>query len=458
LPSKVLDVTAAPLPLDVATELVGEWFEPGKEDQRASGRLLFDPDHGLNLETVSDLPLFPRDTIPIMLGVTVDGRLVTLRDVMLQTSTYNSLGGTLAKAHVRMAFVGMHASNLSELRLWNVQARLSHLNDWCFTSGIDFGHAFFPTAGQIAFRPPSSIVLARNRGALISVSFEFQGSRRPETGERLDPYAFNLEQRAWLSITPRRGRWPYDQYDELLTRIRWFFGFAAGAQDELLELRGEATQSWRAPEGRVRRARETVWILFTPPSLFHSERRRASDMLVCRPDLRAEEQARPLTRWLRLCDQLEMEPVLGPYFAALPTQKMYSDLRFLVFAQAAEAYDARRRPGTRTKQISFKTRVETLVASMPGDLRALVPATFAEEVKNTRNFGTHRDAKNRKRAATGARLWALSELLKFVFDLAMLRELGFTQTQIVELVNRNDRVRGLIRMATDYLAQTKPGR
>lgn len=152
-----------------------------------------------------------------------------------------------------------------------------------------------------------------------------------------------------------------------------------------------------------------------------------------------------------------MEPVFGPYFAALPAQRMYSDLRFLVFAQAAEAYDARRHPQKSTK-ISFKTRIETLVGAMPRDLRRLIPPTFADEVKNTRNFGTHRDARNRKRAATGARLFALTELLKFVFDVAILRELGFSQREIVRLVDRNRRVNGLLHVALDYMAKTRPGR
>jgi hypothetical protein len=56
----------------------------------------------------------------------------------------------------------------------------------------------------------------------------------------------------------------------------------------------------------------------------------------------------------------------------------------------------------------------------------MIPAGFATEVKDTRNFETHRDARNRKRAATGARLYALSELLKFVFDVAFSASSGST--------------------------------
>lgn len=288
--------------------------------------------------------------------------------------------------------------------------------------------------------------------------FDFDGTRDPEPKECRDPYAFNLDQRAWLRITPRRGRWSYDQHSKVLTRARWFFGFAAGAQDQLLELRAEASQRWRLGDGPVRETRETVWILFDPPTLLDAERRATAEMLVCLPDLQAGEEARPLTRWLQLCDRLEMDPVFGPYFAALATRKMYSDLRFLVFAQAAEAYDARRRPGTKKDPIVFKTRIETLVARMPRELRRMIPSGFAEEVRDTRNFGTHRDARNRKRAATGVRLLALSELVKFVFDIATLRELGFSQSEIVQFFNRNNRLTSFVNLMLRYMAETKAGR
>jgi hypothetical protein len=448
----------APLPLNVATEFVGEWFTPDRPDEPAPGRLQFDPVEGLSLETVSAVPVMGGGEIPLMLGRTVEGRLVTLRDLGQRSQRFNSRGGTLTRFRASAAFVGMHAWTPADLRLWHVDARLSHLNDWCYRTGIDFADAIFPRGGSIAFQPPDPFVVGRARGALLSVRFDFEGERDPDPREREDPYAFNLEQRAWLRITPRRGRWTFDSYMELVTRSRWFFGFAASAQDQLLELRGEASLRWRVANGPVRNTREPVWILFAPQALLEAEPRRASDMLFCRADLAAGSEARPLTRWLQLCDRLEMDPVFGPYFAALPARKMYTDLRFLVFAQAAEAYDARRHPSPKGSTIRFKTRIETLVARMPSELRRMVPAGFAEEVRDTRNFGTHRDARNRQRAATGARLLALSELVKFVFDVAILRELGFSQGETVRLFNRNDRLTGFINLMLGYMAETKPGR
>jgi hypothetical protein len=289
----------------------------------------------------------------------------------------------------------------------------------------------------------------------VSLWFEFEGEQSPEKG---DPFEIRLEQRAWLVMAPSRGRLAYDDFDQLLTRIRWFFGFVAGAQDQLLELRGEATVQEHVGGGRMRAMRRPVWVLFAPPALQAAEPRSASEMLFTRVDVPGTQVARPLTRWLTLCRRLSLDPVLGPYFAALARASMHADIRFFVFAGAAEAYHARRKPPPKRKKIYFETRMAALVNQMPRKLRALVPDGFAEEVKHTRNFGAHRDEKSRSKAATGTRLYAIMELLKLVFDVAILRELGFTQTEIATLIDRNPRITGTLRVALDYLASTKPGR
>jgi hypothetical protein len=108
--------------------------------------------------------------------------------------------------------------------------------------------------------------------------------------------------------------------------------------------------------------------------------------------------------------------------------------------------------------VHLRTRIELLVKAMPRALRASMPATFADEVTVTRNFGTHRDERSRARAATGMRLFALAELLKLTFDVAILRELGFSQSRIAALIDRNSHVDGMRRRALEMLDETTPGR
>jgi hypothetical protein len=355
-------------------------------------------------------------------------------------------------ASAETAFIGMHAEREADLRFHSIAARLSHLNEWCLAAGIDLSQAVFPRAGRIDFRPPDPIVLARTQRATIAVTFDFHGERDREIG---DPFRLELAQRAWLSVAPRR-RWHYDDFDQLLMQARWFFSFAAGAQDQLLELRAEATVIERhgGPRGiRLVRFRAPIWIVFSPPRLHTPERRTVEDMLFSLRDLPKTDLLRPLTRWLGLCRKLGMDAVFGPYFAALAQGAMYSDMRFLTFAQIVEAYHARRRP-----PVTFQARIHELVESMPRQLRRQIPSSFAEEVKHTRNYETHRDETSRRKAATGSRLYALTELVKLTFEAAILRELGFSQREIAQLVDRNRRVGGWFRRALEILGETTPGR
>src|SRR3954447_3186065 len=105
-----------PITLTSPTEPVGRGFAPEAEEHAASGRLIFNPGEGLTLETISDLPLVSsRATLPIVLGITVDGRLVTLRlrNVFSITSNYHSPGGWSERSNVSTAFVGIHADSPS---------------------------------------------------------------------------------------------------------------------------------------------------------------------------------------------------------------------------------------------------------------------------------------------------------------------------------------------------------
>jgi hypothetical protein len=52
----------------------------------------------------------------------------------------------------------------------------------------------------------------------------------------------------------------------------------------------------------------------------------------------------------------------------------------------------------------------------------------------------------------------VAELVKLTFDAAILRELGFSQTKIAELVDRNRRVDEMRRRMLEILAETTPGR
>ncbi|MGH3025037.1 MAG: hypothetical protein ACRDLR_01135 [Gaiellaceae bacterium] len=230
---------APSLPLNQAADLLGEWWLPKDEDHRATGRLIFDPDpaEGLTLDVVSAMPLFRRGSeIPIVLGLTVDGHKVTLRDVFQRHSRWHSAGGTHTVASPSAAFVGIHIPTVEELRFDSIEARLSNLTEWAHQSGIDAPRKL-QHGGQVDVQVPPMLTLAQAGGAQVAVRYEFISERIPDE-PTANPYELKICQQAWLVLVRRRGRQHYDSFDELLTHVRWFLGFAASAQDELIEIRG----------------------------------------------------------------------------------------------------------------------------------------------------------------------------------------------------------------------------
>lgn len=118
-------------PLDQPAELVGEWWLPSDPANIASGRLVYEPGERIRFESVAGQMWFPLGgTIPIILGFTVDGLFVTLRNVNVMNQIMNMPGGVSTTASVWLVFVGMHAKTETELRLHQLEARLSQLPEW----------------------------------------------------------------------------------------------------------------------------------------------------------------------------------------------------------------------------------------------------------------------------------------------------------------------------------------
>ncbi len=126
-----------PLPLDQPAELVGEWWLPGAPNEIASGRLIYQPYEPLRLEAVSAGRLLgTSDSIPWLHGLMVDGRFVTLRNLVIVDWSLSMPGGVLAQAHVGEAFVGMYAASEAELRLHSLEARIANLTAWLDPPGF----------------------------------------------------------------------------------------------------------------------------------------------------------------------------------------------------------------------------------------------------------------------------------------------------------------------------------
>jgi hypothetical protein len=225
----------------------------------------------------------------------------------------------------------------------------------------------------------------------------------------------------------------------MLGTFRAFVSLAAGIDSPLLEVAGDTTVTQTTVSGRRRhRGRETVWVLFRQREMALDRETRAEEMLFREPDARFRNRT-PFGRWFRRASL--MEPIYDLYAAALTTRPMFLEDRFLAFVRALEAYDFRRSGGER----KLLRVVRDAVDGLPAKLRGEVPAGFPELVRDTRHYLTHLNPKYQHVAAEGERLFALTEAVRLLFELSMLRELGFGKQQVWALVEGNQRLVGVVR-------------
>ena len=80
---------------------------------------------------------------------------------------------------------------------------------------------------------------------------------------------------------------------------------------------------------------------------------------------------------------------------------------------------------------------------------------FATIVKHTRNYFTHWDNKQQKKAATNSELYFVSTTLMYLIAASLLTELGFTSEKVAQLFVRNHRINNF-RLNSDNPISPKP--
>jgi hypothetical protein len=426
-----------PVPLDEPSEFVGEWWRPEAPDNIASGRLRYHPENGLSLELISAGAFVHfEDDCPWILGYSVEGRPITLRNSFVSNWKQHIPGGVEVELHANQAFIGMHATSEQELRFHHLRARMTNLVGWLGVTGIQTPVAG-RGAGSLKYRRPQPILLSRARGARISAEFDFTGVASPA----VNPLRFEIEQEAWIRVTRARGR-AFDDLLEPLGRFRGFLTFATSANATLLETRGETSVRVPASFGRPATVSlEPVWILFTRSNP-RVETVGAPFMTFRFSDVRRANLS-PIARWFRRAPLLE--PVYNLYLSALPTQPLQAEYRFLAFAQSLETLHTRKHPRSTA---AFIRKIEDHVDGLPTRLRAHVPNHFCELTRDTRNYFTHWNPRLERKAAHGLRLHHLTNCTRILLEVTLLLELGFSKTQCVRLVEHNNR---LVRAFSSFL-------
>ena len=174
-----------------------------------------------------------------------------------------------------------------------------------------------------------------------------------------------------------------------------------------------------------------------------------------------------INNWLNAYDVIR--PSLGLYFSAVTGTHKYLDGKFLALAQALETYHRRTSDEKLMDEDVFRTLVARLLCQCTKDKRkwlrgrlihgneinlgkrikkiiepfkshignGKVRSKLIRNIVNTRNYLTHYSEDLESVAAKGINLWELCQKMEAIFQLHLLGQLGFSNTEISSIVENN---------------------
>jgi hypothetical protein len=348
-----------------------------------------------------------------------------------------------------VALIGKQFADGEDIGFDEISIRASDLNAWTRVSGfhVQIGmeehekdYLVFSNV-DIGFDAPDDVEIALARGERAFIRFD-----APSRGIRAGTDHVELRQEAALHLrfSKRAG---LGQVFDRVAQIRNFLSLAVGRPVAILGVTGYQDDFVRETAGTPRPI-ELLWELPynpDPPSRARDPR----EMLFTLPEA-TPEIATVMKSWF--AKQVRLEPVFNLFFGVRHHPSVSLEVRFLLYAQAIETYDYRRRrkPGTRrlARRVGdvlneCRTVAKRIVGSESGD-----QANFIEAFKTARNYYTHYNPKLEQRAARDAALFLLYIQLQTIIEMSLLRELGFGCRSIDAILERAHRYEQIERVKT----------
>ena len=358
-------------------ERMGEWWLPGETaEKRVPGKLSFDPEGGVRLETLKpfrkerELELGAGFRPDIVHGFTDYAMPVTLYRVTRVGQVRppdSDLGSTF---YARYAVLGHHFHEVDDVRLASLQVGFTDLEEWAehhpFVGAMP--HPSEPRTGLRKMEPVQ--VEVGSLGAWLTVK-----SHIPSWGQ-VPMKTLRWEHRIVFEIEPEEPK-----------PLGWYRDVLRGLQDLLTLLMGRPTQpsalEAQVHKGQNRHSEVFFDVGIRPPkdSVAATGLSPRAEVLVPRPKIRLEF-ADVLDNWFSMRELLA--PVHGLFFGTLFSPGASPEFQFLSLAQALESYHRRTKSESlHESKEDYREHYEEIMRALPDSL----PESLRQSLENTLEYG-----------------------------------------------------------------------
>lgn len=459
-----------------SVDIRGIWWLPANPDLQIPGRLQFTDEDWPLLELDGCFTgieeIFSDSERPIILGIGVDGTRVTLVRCHLVGEQLNLPGLRTSRYSSTLLIVGGHFSSEDAICFPKYRAAFDRLPEWSRLSGFrrdlksdDQKHMEEFTASY-RFPPRGTVEV---QGSKIGFHTEFNAS-----GDWLT--RGEMRQTLYLEIEPPAPMMYGEMFEGPLYLLQNFLSLGVGLPVYPERVVGVAQDIAGGGEAPGKPSKSVEMLYFIGKRKVTKRQLMPQEMLFSYGAIRDEFET-CLTRWFERSELLR--PILDLYFGTIYSPSMYLQHEFLSLAQAVESYHRRTVPGTyldsavfervlfclkcaisnprlhipaparsaldgRFKymnEYSLRRRLKDLLQDVQDLVAPAIPSvpSLVDSVVVTRNYLTHYDPDSEERSASGLQLKLLSESLRLLLEVLMLKEVGLDRDVIRSLVESNQR-------------------
>jgi len=447
----------------------GTWWLPGTRKRFRHGVLQQLPTGDLELTLRTAWHRDVMDAVDraerlTLLGKDDAGRPISLSAGFLKEHNLFTPESSPATFHFGRVFLGAHFSDEDGAALTELSARIPALDHWLGISGLTIDVAESRRDLSIHFSQPDDLEFELGPGLKLVFGFDWQGPslRRPQ----LEAYLMQ-EVRIIVRAIPARN---FRDLETIFNRLLDLLSLLVGEPLGYESFWGEATCAGRRSPAEDGPAR--VEIIFAPiaPELV-GKIVEGHRMLLRFRDVEKNRQ-NLFQLWLEKYKLYHS--AFESYFAVQRRDPAYQEQRFLSIVQSLETLHRLRnqtQPSENHQRMierikenlnpkdrkwldgklrhshepNLSTRLESLLKPF-GDLFGDSEARrqFAENTANTRNYLTHYDPAQRKKAVESSGLTPYIFRLKVLFILHCLLEIDLTPSEARQHIEKNHRLRQMV--------------
>ena len=440
-------------------ELKGYWWLPKSEENKLPGTLYYSQEDGAALDLVGVFDLDksePTQLLPIILGVTQQGKPITLYKCVIRSWVHPlfGLGGGNYLAH--FVFEGVHFEVEEQIKFNQLCGSYTDLDAWVGIYGfsIEEDTADNKFVSKIRYEKPTSQFFDVGETLQVGVGFSSRGPNRSIIQTEVQ-----ISQSTYLVVKSKNGDIQFEDLFKQLNKFTYLLQFAIQRIPYPLSVFGFSKGN---PQefGKDKIHYPEINIFYTPiEPIVNQKQKLPQELLFTFMDLSVDL----ISEWFTSFDKFET--IFHLYRSLFYNNRLFIDAKFLNIAQSLESLHSILFDGQYLPHDKFVEQKERALKNIPPELFDWVEGAlnnanykrfrqkifqllenkkeitcrfiddmelFAKRVTNTRNKFVHHN--KQKLIFQNEELPSVINVLTIVFELYLLEIIGFSDEVVRKLL------------------------